>query len=159
MDYAFLREIYNMVPRMQLYMDCLVERHHISFWAKDITLIKWPDCYGMLIHSTLSRTNLEKGSNCLEYIRILMNISIIYLWRWDTLYSVIQGHLDLCYILVSKSKSELSMMVRPLWILAPDSPVSSYSSSWLEIQGGGGRLESLFNPSLFLSSCYIKSSL
>lgn len=40
MYYAFLREIYNnMVPRMQLYMDCLVERHHISFWAKDITLI------------------------------------------------------------------------------------------------------------------------
>lgn len=39
MYYAFLREIYNMVPRMQLYMDCLVGRHHISFWAKDITLI------------------------------------------------------------------------------------------------------------------------
>lgn len=39
MYYAFLRDIYNMVPRMQLYMDCLVGRH-ISFWAKDITLIK-----------------------------------------------------------------------------------------------------------------------
>lgn len=39
MYYAFLREIYNMVPRMQLYMDWLVGRHQISFWAKDITLI------------------------------------------------------------------------------------------------------------------------
>lgn len=70
-------------------MDCLVERYYILFWVKDIILIKWFDCYGMLIYLILLRINLEKGLNCLEYIRILMNISIIYLWRWDILYLVI----------------------------------------------------------------------
>lgn len=58
-----------MVPRMQFYMDCLVS-YHILYWGKDINLSDQNVMVIKLIHSTLSRTNQEKDSICLQYIRI-----------------------------------------------------------------------------------------